>query len=86
MTQQADFGLSHKISPREILMLLGGFATSSHCNDGAVEVEDSMGYDVPAWVIVLNFSVMNFTSLRLYYINIGYNPGTRVTDARMEII
>lgn len=45
VTQQADFGLSHRISPREIFMLSGRFATSSHCSDGAVEVEveDSMG-------------------------------------------
>lgn len=47
LTQQADFGLSHRISPREIFMLLGGFATSSHCSNGAVEVEISMGSNVP---------------------------------------
>lgn len=70
VTQQADFGLSHRISPREIFMLLGGIATSSHRRDRAVEVEISMGSNVPPWVIIFfgtKFATTNTSLLAPYF-------------------
>lgn len=85
LTQQADFGLSHRISPREIFMLLGGFATSSHCSNSAVEVEVSMGVECATWVIVF-FShkvcdYIHFSTSSVFFVS----ATTRVTDAQMEI-